>query len=249
MNQVFSFKRYVWLLKRQWYENAAGYKRGIALMALLICAMFGLLLLIIFRNNISDEHFFFGQSVIFGATGILFLFTYGAKFFSNLTSKHKGIFYFSLPVSSLERIAVTFTFVVVFMPILILVFFNVFDFIAVQLLNHTHGTSEQILIKIKSALGSVMHLTSVSPMIISLLGYISYASIFTLGSLMFGKKGSVISIAFLIVFFVSCGLARNLFFNTPNSAFIIDYIKNYVYVYLLPICWTAMYFVMKRKES
>ena len=42
MNQVFSFKRYVWLLKRQWYENAAIYKWGIVLLVLVTGLLFGL---------------------------------------------------------------------------------------------------------------------------------------------------------------------------------------------------------------
>ena len=243
MNQNFSFKRYVWLLKRQWYENAAIYKWGIVLMALLIVAIFGLFLWASsWENAGNDLPLQLGQMAAFGATGIVFLFIYSANFFESITSKNRKMFYFSLPVSPLERVAVAFTFVVVFMPILILTVFSFFDLIAVHLFNHIHGVSMQMFFKTR------VPLDSLNPMFVNILGYLSYASVFTLGSLMFGKRGSVISIAFLIAFFVICQWLWNLFSDTLHPTFVIDYIKNYIFIYLLPICWAEMYFVMKRKE-
>ena len=251
MNQIFCFKRYAWLLKRQWFENATGYKWGIALMALLVGLGFGLFLWISSREQFGIPYSAYselvgaGQMIIFAITGILFLIIYSAQFFKSLASKHKKMFYFSLPVSPLERVAVAFTFVLIFMPVLILIVFNVFDFINIQIFNQIHGASEQMFIKSTHNLGSL----SLNTMGINILGWMSYASVFVLCSLMFGKKGPVISIVFLIAFFSGYQLLWNRYIDAANSTFMVDYIKNHAYIYLLPICWTAMYFVMKRKEA
>ena len=251
MNQIFCLKRYVWLLKRQWFENATGYKWGIALMTLLVGAMFGLFLWIVSRQNLEIPNSAFtellnvGQMVIFSITGVLFLFIYGAMFFKSLASKHKRMFYFSLPVSPLERVTVAFSFVLVLMPVLILTVFNAFDFIATQLFNQIHGASEQMLIKAKFPVDSL----NLNPMVIRTLSFLSYISVFTLGSLIFGKKGPVLSVVFLIVFFVVSEKLWNLIPDTSTSTFVVDYIKNYIALYLLPICWAAMYLVMKKKEA
>jgi len=245
MNQIFCFKRYVLLLKRQWYENATNYKLGIALLALLIFAIFGLMLWISAMNDFSISNveytgLLFGvQIATFVIIGIVFLILYGARFFRSLSSKHRKMFYFSLPVSPVEQVAVAFTFVLVFMPVLIFSVFNVFDFIAVQLFNHIHGVSGQMLLKA----GFSTDILSNNKIVVNknIFEQLFYISILTLGSLMFGKKGPVVSIAFLIVFL---GVSQ-WFLKT----FDLTVIKNYTFVFLFPVCWIAMYFVMKRKEA
>ena len=242
MNQIFCFKRYVLLLKRQWFENETSYKLGIALMALMVGVLFGLFLWISTWTNTDVSFFPTLQMGIFAITGIIFLYKYGANFFNSLTSKNKKMFYFSLPVSAFERVVVTFSFVLVFMPILILTVFSVFDFIAVQLFNQMHSVSAQMFFKSLAPFGSL------GKMFVMILSYMSYASVFTLGSLMFGKKGPIITIVFLIVYFSFYSwFSKNI--DADYSAFIIDFMKNYAFIYLLPISWTAIYFVMKRKET
>ena len=246
MNQIFCFKRYTWLVKSQWFENAAIYKWGIALMALLVGAMFGFFLWMSRKEGVAiPESFLTGQLATFCLTGVLFLYIFGANFFSSLTSKDKKMFFFSLPVTPLERVAVAFTFVLAFMPILILTVFNVFDFIAVQIFNHLHDISGQMLLRTRAPMDAL----SQNPVIVNVLAQLSCVSVFVLGSLMFGKKGPVVSLIFLIVVLVAFQWLRNTFFYTVNSTFILEHIENYVYIYLLPICWTAIYFVMKRKEA
>jgi len=240
MNQNFSFKRYVWLLKRQWYENAAIYKWGIVLMALLIVAIFGLFFLASsWENAGNDLPLKLGQMAAFGATGIVFLFIYSANFFESLTSKNRKMFYFSLPVSPLERVAITFTFVAIVAPLLFWTVFTMFDFIAVQLFNQIHETSVQMFFK-----DIIMNEKTFE----NYLGYLSIVSIFTLGSLMFGKKGPVISIIFMITFgIVYLWVCKWLMvFGLHGSDIVIDF---HIFIYFLPVWWVLMYFVMKRKEA
>ena len=249
MNQIFCFKRYVWLLKRQWYENATGYKWGIALMTLLVGAVFGLFVWVSTKQtNDNTGILLVGQGVAFGATGLLFLYIYGASFFKSLSSKNRKMFYFSLPVSPLERVAVAFSFVMILMPVLILTVFNVFDFVAVQIFNQIHDISGQMLFS-KGAYTDYSSENFRVFLKINILAHLSYTSIFTLGSLMFGKKGPVVSIVSLIAFVIVCQWLWITFFGTLNSSFVMDYINNYMYLYLLPLCWAGIYFVMKRKEA
>jgi len=253
MNQIFCLKRYVGLLKRQWFENATGYKLGIALMALMVGGIYGLFLWISFNQNLVGQNISEMISAVqiglFAATGLLFLYVYSSKFFGSLVSKNRKMFYFSLPVSTFEKVVVAFTFVVVLLPVLILIVFNVFDFITVQLFNQIHGTSVQMFFKTPAPFNSF------GLMFMMILSYLSYASVFVLGSLMFGKKGPDLSIVFFIVFVSFYAWLKSYFglhqkiYDAGNSMFIIDFIENWVFIYLLPICWTAMYFVMKRKEA
>ena len=236
MNQNFSFKRYVWLLKRQWYENAAIYKWGIALMVLAVGVLFWLTST--WKPVVNPR---LGQMETFSVTGMLFLYVYAAWFFDSLSSKHKKMFYFSLPVSSLERIAAAFSCVMVFFSVLYLSVFSVFDFIAVQLFNHIHGTSVQMFFRTGFSCYIEMSLFEV------ILRFLSIASIFTLGSLMFGKKGLVMSITFMIAFgFIYFWICKWLMmFDLHNQNIVINF---HIFTYFLPVCWTMMYFVMKRKE-
>ncbi len=240
MNQNFSFKRYLWLAKRQWYENAAIYKWGIVLMILAIALLFWLS-----SSWKTVDNPPLGQMETFSVVGIFFLYAYSAWFFESLSSKHKRMFYFSLPVSALERVAVAFTCVMVVLPFLLLSVFIVFDFIFVQLFNYIHGTSVQMFFRtvLPSVYGDGLF-------IIMLLSYLSYASIFTLGSLVFGKKGPIISIVFIIVFLLIVAWIWRFFsVYTDNPNFVIDFVKSHIFMYFLPVCWTMMYFVMKKKEA
>ena len=210
MNQIFSFKRYWWLVKRQWYENAAIYKWGIVLMMLVNGLMFWLLGLwktvVVAVPQNFPQHIPFPQFIpslkstqelVFFVSVIVFWFIYGANFFESLTSKHKKMFYFSLPVSRFERIVVTLTFVMVFMPVVLLTVFSVFDFIAIQLFNHIHGVSEQMLFKSDKLFGFPNF------SFIVILFVLSIISMSTLGSLLFGKKGPIISIIAMLFFIIS----------------------------------------------
>jgi len=232
MNQIFCFKRYVWLLKRQWYENAAIYKWGIVLMVLVIGLLFWLS-----GSWKSVDYPILEHEVTFYLTIILFLYLYGAYFFESLHSKHKGMIYFSLPVSSLERVAVVFTYVMALMPVLMLAVYTLFDYISVQLFNHIHGTSIQMFFKKPYPDG-----LNGETLYVVLLIFLTCTSIFALNSLIFGKKGQVISVIFIILYLY---VQYKIIGPAAHGEFII----NGVIVYLLPICWAAMYFVMKRKQA
>ena len=256
MNQIFSFKRYFWLVKRQWFENAAIYKWGIVLIVSVTGFLFWLTSnwktvdkYLEFNPDLINRdisHFYprLGQEPTFLLIGIFLLCIFGGWFFESLSSKHKKMFYFSLPVSPLERVVVAFTCVIVLFPVLLLTVFTIFDCIFVQLFNHIHGTSVQILLK-KGTLFNNVGIIGLS------LSFLSLASIFTFGSLILGRKGPIVTIIFIIaISFAYFWLIKWLFvlglYSRPN--FVIGNGRD-IFVYLIPVWWVLMYFVMKKKEA
>jgi hypothetical protein len=249
MNQIFSFKRYAWLVKRQCFENAAIYKWGIALMVLVTGLLFWLTsnwktvdkFMEINPHLINDDITYFyprlGQGPTFLLTGIFLFCIFGGWFFESLTSKQKRMFYFSLPVLPLERITVAFTFVMILMPVLFFTIFTVFDFIFVQFFNHVHGTSVQMFFKTASYYEGTRK-------IILLSIPLSITSIFTLASLIVGKKGPVISIIAIIALLYIWVRSSMLFDVHPD-----DLLNSGIFTLIIPVCWMLMYFVMKKKEA
>ena len=239
MNKTFSFKRYALLLKCQWYENVALYIKGIVITAALIALFLGLNLSI--PHSAEYSRFENIQTFVLFIVGTILLFAFGASFFKKFNSKQKGMFHFSLPVLPLERIAVAFTYVAILAPILFLMIFNVLDFIVVQSFNHIHGASEQMLFNAKQSIFIVF------------ITFLSFSSISALGSLMFGKKGAVISVLFIVVSTIvyvliySWLIEKGILPDPPKREITIGG-GNEIFVYLIPIWWILMYFVMKRKE-
>jgi len=226
MNHFFSFKRYVWLLKRQWYENAAIYKWGIVLMVLVPDLLFWIIKSweITHPNSHTDT-----ETVMIAKT--LFLYIFGATFFNNLESKNKKMLYFSLPVSALERVAVAFTFVTVLMPVLYSGIFTLSNLVSAQLFDHIHGTSfmySELMLPFQP-----------------LFFHLSLCSIFALGSLMFGKKGSIITLLAIVAFLY---IYRWLWYWLKYFEIVNHNVGNILF-FIFPLCWAAIYFVMKRKQA
>jgi len=256
MNQVFSFKRYWWLVKRQWYENAAIYTWGIVLMVLATGFLFWFTsswktidMLLEANPNLSRSNFIgypnLGQLPTFAIAGLVFIYIYGANFFESLTSINKKMFYFSLPVLPLERVAVAFTYVMILLPVLFVIVFTFFDLIAVQLFNHIHGTSVQMFFKTDSPFGSI------GLMYVMIMSYLAYTSMFTLGSLMFGKKGVAISLFIIFGLTFVYSWSWRLLIHDGTVSFDVflksnAFIFNIFFIFLLS--WTMMFFVMKKKE-
>ena len=253
MNQNFSFKRYVWLLKRQWYENAAIYKLGILLMMLVTCVLFWLFCDWKPYGDIQQTRF--KDAPVFLVTVIIFMYIYAAWFFDSLSLKNKKMFYFSLPVSPLERITVTFTFVMVLVPFVLLTVFIIFDFMAIQLFNHIYGGSEQMFFQ-QIFDPSSRNFMPKEIAFLLLFVHLLIVSIFTLGSLMFGKKGPVISIVFMIgcsyILYKFLNLFLYVFLNT-NVNDVNDGALYNIFLctsfFIFSLCWIMMYFTMKRKEA
>ena len=237
MNRIFNFKRYMWLAKCQWYENAASYKRRIFLMILATGLLFWLFVSL--KSSVPPE---IAQTITFCITGIVFLYVHGATFFKGLSSKHRKMFYFSLPATPLERVAVTFTFVMALMPVIFLTVFAIFDFVFVQMLNRIHDIPAQTFFNTLPTFD-----TSAKTMVVMVLSQLSIVSIFTLGASIFGKRGPVISIIFMIVFTSVYDRLLKLFYGADSLEIVLS--ERYTFIYLLPVCWIAMYFVMKKKEA
>ena len=235
MNQIFSFKRYFLLLKRQWFENAAIYKWGIVLMIAATLLSFWM-----FTNWKAIENPHLGQMETFSVLGLFFFYIFGSNFFDSLSSKHKGMFYFSLPVSSLERIGVAFTSVMIILPFIFLVIFFVSDFLFVQLFNHVHDASEQMFFVKTSPLKQLSFVSAMT------WAYLSFTSIYVLGSLVFGKSGMFISTVISFIFLFGFFWLWAIIYGSKIS--IIDFFNSLIFPLIIPLCWSMMYFCMKRKE-
>ena len=251
MSQVFSFKRYVWLVKRQWYENAAIYKWGIVLLVLVTGLLFGLFG--DWKPHGELQQTRFKDVPVFLVTVVIFMYIYAAWFFDSLSSKHKKMFYFSLPVLPLERTVLTFTFVMVLVPIILLAVFIISDFITIQLFNHIHEVSEQMFFQ---QIFEPFSRESEQIAYLALWGHLSITSVFALGSLIFGKKGPVISIFFMIVcsyiYYKLLDMFLYIFQNANFKNAHEDVLYNkflYAFIFAFIFCWIAMYFAMKKKEA
>ncbi len=255
MHQIFSFKRYIWLIKRQLVENAATYKWGIGILIALTVVLLGL-----FSDWKTGAHPHLGHAEVFVLLGSGFLFIYSGSFFESIGSKYKGMFYFSLPVTSLERTVTAFTFVVILFPALFLSIFFIFDCVAVQLYNLVHHTSEEMLcINILSDTPKNPSLFSWS----SIYTYITFISLFALGSLMFGKNGTIkTGLALFVICLVYVGLMaliykiilpsdikmNNFSVNIGGTMVHPTNIFSLILYLIAPLSWIVLYFKLKEKE-
>jgi|GEM_PF-3390388 len=242
MNKIFSFKRVALLLKNQWYENASIYMIGIVLTIALSIVMFW--------GNFSywelEYDFPYMQRTVLFLSGILALLAFGATFFNKLHAKQKGMFYASLPVLTLERVVAAFICLAVIAPLLFLLIFNVIDFVAVQIFNQIHETTKQMLFR-----GNIPSVYSIFTIFLALL---SFSSISAFWSLLFGKKGAIATVFFIVIsimiYALTLGwLIKKGFYENPSDNINISIGEgDDFFIYLIPIWWILMYFIMKRKE-
>jgi len=239
MNQIFSFKRYAWLLQCQWYENVVFYTIGIVLVVIAS--------IMIYWSNVRllDENQDFSeiQIILLITLGMFVMLAFGAGFFNKLHSKRKGMFYVSLPALPLERVAAAFTYIAVIVPLFFFVIFGTIEFVVAQIFSQVHGTATQMLFS-----GNFPSNVSVFTILLS---FLSFSSISAFWSLVFGKKGAIATVFFifgwtmLVVLIVSWLIEKEFYELPPYDGITIG---NYLFVYLIPIWWILMYFVMKRKE-
>ena len=182
-----------------------------------------------------------GQVGTFSIVGIVFFYIYGSNFFESLSSKQKGMFYFSMPVSPLERIGVAFTSVMVILPLIFLIIFFVSDFLFVQLFNYVHNTSEQMFFAKTSPLEQIR-----LPFVFALAwSYLSYTSAYALGSLVFGKNGVMITTAIVFIILAIFFWLRAVIYGSIS---VLDFFNSPIFFMIIPLCWGMMYYCMKRKE-
>ena len=199
-----------------------------------------LLLFWLSSNWKSVENPHLSQMETFSVVGIIFFYMYGGNFFDSLSSKHKGMFYISLPVSSLERIGVAFTSVMIILPLIFLVIFSISDFLFVQLFNQVHDASEQMFFMKTSPLKQLSFVSAMTWV------YLSFTSIYVLGSLVFGKSGMFIStVISFIIWFVFFWLWVIIY---DSKVSVLDFFNSPIFPLIIPLCWSLMFFYMKRKE-
>ena len=190
-------------------------------------------------KSVENPHL--GQMQTFSIVGLFFFYIFGSNFFDSLSSKHKGMFYFSLPVSPLERVGVAFTSIMVILPLLFLIIFSVSDFLFVQLFNHVHGASEQMVFTKVSPLEHI-RLSFVFALAWS---YLSFTSAYALGSLVFGKNSMIITTVIIFIILSVFFWLRDIIYGSIS---VIDFFNSYIFLLIIPLCWGMMYYCMKRKE-
>ncbi len=253
MNQVFSFKRYAWLMKRQFMENKKAYLWGIGILLAMIVLSF----MMFGQWTHGKTTSYFGQEEVFLLNGFICLLFFAGTFYESFSSKYKGMFYFSLPTSSLEKLAVSFTYVMVLFPMVYIGIYYLADFFAVQHFNAIHGTDK-----------SMYHLFSTDKEPILMILFLM--PIFALCSLMFGKVGIVkTGFVVLAVVLLFVGLSKLVYgqiipvkpvwetyskisFKTDQTSILLEannFFGGYVFWYLfIPVCWVVYYFKLKEKE-
>jgi len=224
MNQIFSFKRFLWLLKRQWFENATLYKWGLILIPLIT----GLLFVWAIYWDVGGNYSLYQRAPIFALTLLIIPLVYMLSFFGDLRIKSKGMFYFSLPVSPLERIVVAFTFTLGLL-VISFVILTIFDFIFVPIFNQLHETSEKMLIKTEEFFPRFLKIS---------LGFLPFGVIGMLASLM-NRKIEQYTVLCFMIFLVFIPFS-------VEKAQMIKFFE--IYPILIPVCWVYMFFAIKRKE-
>ena len=233
MNQIFSFKRFVWLLKRQWMENSAFYLFTMGIIAVAIPVIRWSFII----GSLGVNRLQMGHESTFVFL-IFFLWGHAAHYFNqNLGSKSKRMFSFSLPVSPFERVMVAFSFVVMFVPVFVLTIFCINDYLFVQLYNEIHKASEQMLIfKFTPTKWGDVNFFSVY-----LVNLFAFIPIFALCSFFLRNRGLFLSISLYMIFMFS--------FEKRMGCYISNLFETVMYVLLFQVfCWMLMYFGMKKKE-
>jgi len=228
MNQIFSFERYTQLLKHQLYKDATSNKIAIAVAVFVTAFMFWWSLA---WEDLARTPIFVLIVLVSPALSLLF--------FEVLDRKNRRkMFYFSLPASALERVAVYFTFAMIIVPIFMLAIFTVSDFIALHLYNYINDASEVMFFK--TIFSSQCSCSSSSSFSLSdfvlFFGFMSLSILMSL-FILFGKEMQ--NILFFFVF-PALLLLNHFVFQLSYST-----IMN-VLAMLLPIFWILMFFAIKK---
>ncbi len=246
MNDIFSFKRYALLMKRQWVENRKLYLLGIP-------SVLGILTFFMCSLENREEVFLsdFG-SFTFIAAGMFFILILSGTFFQRVNTKENGMFFFSLPTSKLEKWAVAFSYTMVIFPLIYLGLFYTVNFFVIQALNSIYH----------------IHFHMLSPAQIGLdwaIILFLLTSFAVLGSLFLGKNGVFISFLVFVFLAVVLPIIIQYLFAPANTTqmylgmLVDDTTGNtltlsrslivYQFKYLLiPLCWILLYLKIKEKE-
>ncbi len=249
MNQIFSFKRYILLMKRQFAENKRLYLWGTGGVLAIIVLFFWSISSIIAKSQ-------FYQEAVLTISAYLCLTFYAGTFHEQLGIKRKRMFYYSLPASPLERLAVAFSYVMVLCPVVFIVLFYTADFFAIQIFNSANGTNFPIISIFTYRWDVIYHI-------------VLLMSVFAVCSFSFGTAGIIkTTFAVFVVGLMFIGLYMWLFkslFQIKDASVILPYASLYLYAddtmlkannifsrtwfLLAPLCWVIYYFKLKEKEA
>ncbi|MDR0363461.1 MAG: hypothetical protein LBH92_00320 [Bacteroidales bacterium] len=251
MNDVFSFKRFALSVKAYWIEN----KKRIILKFILIPIILMFLFLILNSwKPIKSYQYDFHDEFIFITFCGAFLCGNAIRFFNNYSTKREmTMFSLSIPTAPLERLLIAFCYVMIFIPLILISFFFIIDFIAIGIFNNLHQ-SDQIMFKLSDIPAS------------DYIGFATIASVILFGSLFFKKYGGFISIILIIIFLLLQISITSLFLpreavnliefgsfeiierGTGNRISINGFMQYFNYL-LLPLCWILSYMKLREKEA
>ena len=226
MNNIFCLKRFLLLLRLQWSENKRVYILGILATTLILGIFFWL------PNSWTptDRIVRFNRDIVY-PLGLIVSSVYFAFFFNSMNKKERGMFYFSLPVSTFERVTVVFVHTMIFAPVVLFAILNVIDFFSVKIFNNIHGTYETMYYKTFSII-------ALRSLFAKYLGFMSLYLFLMLIRFRYGKIGESINFLIIVLVFFSFRWTKVPFWDMLH-----------VFAFLLPVCWMLIYFTMKLRET
>jgi hypothetical protein len=131
MNQLFSFNRWLLLVRKHWSENKKKYLLG-------LLALTGIMIVWFVFNIIFNPYNSMDATIQYGTYYVGIFITgclYGSTLFSELSSKSKGINYLAVPASHLEKVISTLLYGTVLFFLCYTVLFYFADIIMVKVSN------------------------------------------------------------------------------------------------------------------
>jgi len=267
MNRVFSFNRWLLLVKQHWAENRKRYILSTLAFAGLLIMWFFFVFVVDKNAPASRQMQKITYFILLIAGGCF----YASQFFKDLGSKSKAINYFLLPASILEKFLCSLLYTVVIFFIVYTAVFYVVDILMVNAANAFHpayqNTSKAVVQNVFSnanPIGGSAYLFAL---------FFALQAAYLLGSVFFERYSFVktlisLFVFFLLIFLLETFLTRSLF---PDGVFhrgITSYrVSNEEQEYLVelplsihqiltwlmlvgfpPFFWIVTYFRMKEKE-
>jgi hypothetical protein len=239
-------------MKRQFVENAALYRWSMLILILLIPLLFWLF--IDWNSSTAPRVNGIGES-IFVIACIICPVIFGGTYFESIASKHKSMFYFSLPVSASERLATAFSFAMIIFPAICFTLLAVCDTFSAWLYHLKFDADYPPFTRYLDF--ELIYIT------------ITLISVFVLGSFIFGKISVIkTGVALVVLMGLFQGLIKLIFpliiqgeiknaefekvmieYGTEWKWIQVDTLFNHMWYLIAPLCWIILYFKIKEREA